>query len=92
MWRALAIWLVVFNTSIITLSDAMLVIDNEVIEIGDIESGESRRVEIEDVDSVRIVFRLGEDWIGTDLLPMRDTIRIEDKTETFEVEILEIEK
>lgn len=41
MWRALAIWLVIFNTSIITLSDAMLVIDNEVIEIGDIESGES---------------------------------------------------
>lgn len=51
-----------------------------------------RRVEIEDVDSVRIVFRLGDEWIGTDLLPMRDTIRIEDKTETFEVEILEIEK
>lgn len=87
MWRALAIWIVILNTSTITLSDAMLVVEDEAIELGDIAIDESRRVEIEDADSVRVVFRLGDEWIGTDLLPARDTIRIEDNTETFEVEV-----
>ena len=70
MWRALAIWIVILNTSTITLSDAMLVVEDEAIELGDIAVGESRRVEIEDADSVRVVFRLGDEWIGTDMLPM----------------------
>ena len=87
MWRALAIWIVILNTSTITLSEAILVVEDEVVELGDIGIGESRRVEIEDADSVRVVFRLGEEWIGTDMLPMRDTIRIDDNTETFEVEV-----
>ena len=87
MWRALAIWIVILNTSTITLSDAMLVVEDEAIELDDIAVGESRRVEIEDADSVRVVFRLGDEWIGTDMLPMRDTIRIDDNTETFEVEV-----
>ena len=87
MWRALAIWIVILNTSTITLSDAMLVVEDEAIELGDIAVGESRRVEIEDADSVRVVFRLGDEWIGTDMLPVRDTIRIDDNTETFEVEV-----
>lgn len=69
MWRALAIWIVILNTSTITLSDAMLV------------------VEVERADSVRVVFRLGDEWIGTDLVELRDTIRIEDNTKTFEVEV-----
>lgn len=69
----------------------MLVVEDEVIELGDIGIGESRRVEIESADSVRVVFRLGEEWIGTDMLPMRDTIRIEDNTETFEMEVEIIE-
>lgn len=88
MWRALAIWITILNTSTITLSDAMLVVEDEAIELGDIAVGESRRVEIEDADSVRVVFRLGDEWIGADMLPMRDTIRIDDNTETFEVKIL----
>lgn len=87
MWRALAIWIVILNTSTITLSDAMLVVEDEAIELGDIAVGESRRVEVERADSVRVVFRLGDEWIGTDILPMRDTIRIDDNTETFEVEV-----
>jgi hypothetical protein len=65
----------------------MLVVEDETIELGCIDCGESRRVEIESADSVRVVFRLGEEWIGTDMLPMRDTIEINDKIETFEVEI-----
>ena len=70
----------------------MLVVEDEVIELGCIERGESRRVEIDSADSVRVVFRLGDEWIGTDMLPIRDTIEINDKIETFEVEILEIKK
>lgn len=95
MLRALAIWIIILNTSTITLSNAMLVVEDEAIELGDIGIGESRRVEIgeslrvevERADSVRVVFRLGDEWIGTDLVELRDTIRIEDNTETFEVEV-----
>lgn len=69
------------------LHDAMLVVEDDAIEFGCIDCGDSRRVEIESADSVRVVFRLGEEWIGTDMLPRRDTIEISDKIETFEVEI-----
>ena len=69
------------------LHDAMLVVEDDAIELGCIDCGKSRRVEIESADSVRVVFRLGDEWIGTDMLPMRDTIEISDMTETFEVEI-----
>lgn len=69
----------------------MLVVGDDAIELGCIECGESRRVEIESTDSVRVVFRLGEAWIGTDMLPMRDTIEISDKIETFEMEVEIIE-
>ena len=65
----------------------MLVVEDEAVELGDIAVGESRRVEVERADSVRVGFRLGDEWIGTDMLPMRDTIRIDDNTETFEVEV-----
>lgn len=51
----------------------------------------SRRVETENTDSVRVVFRLGDEWIGTDILPRRDTIEISDMTETFEMEVEIIE-
>jgi hypothetical protein len=69
----------------------MLVVGDEATELGCIDCGESRRVEIESTDSVRVVFRLGDEWIGTDMLPMRDTIEISDMTETFEMEVEIIE-
>ena len=94
MWRVILAWIIILNTSTTTLSDAMLVVEDEAIELGNIVVGESRRVEVERADSVRVVFRLGYEWIGTDMLPirdtdncLRDTIRIEDNTETFEVEV-----
>lgn len=87
MWRIILTWIVIFNLSSTPLHDAMLVVEDEAIELGNIERGERRRVEIESVDSVRVVFRLGDDWIGTDMLPRRDTITINDDIETFEVEI-----
>jgi hypothetical protein len=85
MWRALAIWIVILNLSSTPLHDAMLVVEDDAIELGRIERGESRSVEVESADSVRVVFRLGDEWIGTDMLPMRDTIEINDLTETFEM-------
>lgn len=87
MLRVILAWIVILNTSTTTLSDAMLVVEDEAIELGNIGIGESRRGEIEDVESVRVVFRLRDEWIGTYMLPMRDTIRIDDNTETFEVEV-----
>ena len=91
MWRALAIWIVILNLSSTPLQDAMLVVEDDAIELGCIDCGESRRVEIENADSVRVVFRLGDEWIGTDMLPRRDTIEISDMTETFEMEVEIIE-
>ena len=91
MLRVILIWIVILNLSSTPLHDAMLVVGDDAIELGCIERGESRRVEIESADSVRVVFRLGDEWIGTDMLPMRDTIEISDKIETFEMEVEIIE-
>lgn len=91
MLRVILTWIVVLNLSSTPLHDAMLVVGDDAIELGCIERGESRKVEIESADSVRVVFRLGDEWIGTDMLPMRDTIEISDLTETFEVEVEIIE-
>lgn len=91
MLRVILTWIVILNLSSTPLHDAMLVVGDEAIELGCIDCGESRRVEIEDTNSVRVVFRLGDEWIGTDMLPMRDTIEINDLTETFEVEVEIIE-
>lgn len=91
MLRVILTWIVILNLSSTPLHDAMLVVDDDAIELGCIDCGESRRVEIERADSVRVVFRLGDEWIGTDILPMRDTIEISDKIETFEIEVEIIE-
>lgn len=87
MLRVILTWIVILNLSSTPLHDEMLVVGDEAIELGCIERGENRRVKVESADSVRVVFRLGDEWIGTDMLPMRDTIEISDKIETFEVEI-----
>jgi hypothetical protein len=65
----------------------MLVVGDEATELGNIKCDESCKVDVEKADSARVVFRLGEEWIGTDILPLRDTIIINDEIETFEVEI-----
>ena len=91
MLRVILTWIVILNLSSTPLHDAMLVVEDEAIELGDIGIGESRRVDIESTDSIRVVFRLGDEWKGTDMLPMRDTIEISDKIETFEMDIEIIE-
>ena len=87
MLRVILTWIVVLNLSSTPLHDAMLVVEDEAIELGRIERGESRKVEIESADSVRVVFRLGDEWISTNILPSRVPIIIDDKIKTFEVEI-----
>lgn len=67
MLRVILTWIVIFNLSSTPLHDAMLVVDDEAIELGCIEIGESRRVEVESTNSARVVFRLGDEWIGTDM-------------------------
>lgn len=90
MFRALAISIFIFNTSTATLHNVMVVAGDEATEIGSIESGVCKQVEIPPQDSIRVIFTLGqkrEGCLRTDLLPLRDTIRIDDKTQTFELEI-----
>ena len=83
-------FVVILNLSSATLHNVMVVAVDEATEIGSIESGVCEQVEIPPQDSIRVIFTLGqkrEGCLGTDLLPLRDTIRIEDNTETFEVEV-----
>ena len=90
MFRALAISIFIFNTSSATLHNVMVVAGDEATEIGSIESGVCKQVEIPPQDSIRVIFTLGqkrEGCLETDLLPLQDTIRIDDKTQTFELEI-----
>lgn len=70
MLRVILTWIVILNLSSTPLHDAMLVVGDETIELGCIDCSESCKVEIESADSVRVVFRLGEEWIGPDMLPM----------------------
>lgn len=90
MFRAIATFVVLLNLSSATLHNVMVVAGDEATEIGTIPKGEYRKMETSPQDSIRVIFTLGqkrEGWLGTDLLPMRDTIRIDDKTQTFELEI-----
>ena len=91
MLRVILTWIVILNLLSTPLDDAMLVVEDDAIELGCIDCRDSRRVEIENADSVMVVFRLGDEWIGTDMLPRRDTIEISDLTETFELDIEIIE-
>ena len=61
MLRVILTWIVILNLSSTPLHDAMLVVEDAAIELGCIDCSESRRVEIESADSVRVVFRLGDD-------------------------------
>lgn len=83
---------VILNLSSATLHNVMVVAGDEATEIGRIESGVCKQVEIPPQDSVRVIFTLGqkrEGWLGTEKMAycVGDTIRIDDKTQTFELEI-----
>ena len=68
----------------------MVVVNDDAVEIGVIKVGESAKVEIPKEDSCRVIFTLGqkrEDWLGTDLMSTSDTIKIDDKTNIYDVDI-----
>ena len=97
MFRVIATIVVILNLSSATLHNVMVVAGDEATEIGTIPKGEYRKMETLSQDSIRVIFTLGqkrEGCLETDLLPLRDTdhclrdtIRIDDKTQTFELEI-----
>lgn len=47
MWRVILTWIVILNLSTTPLHDAMLVVEDDAIELGSIECGESRKVDVE---------------------------------------------
>ena len=92
MFRAIATLVVILNLSSATLHNVMVVAGDEATEIGTIPKGEYRKMETLPQDSIRVIFTLGqkrEGWLGTKKMTycVGDTIRIDDKTQTFELEI-----
>ena len=92
MFRAIATIIVILNLSSATLHNVMVVAGDEATEIGTIPKGEYRKMETLPQDSIRVIFTLGqkrEGWLGTEKMAhcVGDTIRIDDKAQTFELEI-----
>lgn len=90
MIKLLFIAIVILNVSSATLHNVSIVYGDNEVKVGKIDVNESKRVDIQD-DSVRVLFTLGKDkkdWLCTDLMSVRDTIKISDYLETFDVELL----
>lgn len=90
MFRVILSCIVVLNMSSATLNNALLVFEDNCIEIGTIRQGESCKIKSPTQDSIRVIFTLEqkrEGWLGTDKIPIRDTIKIDDKTNIFELEV-----
>jgi hypothetical protein len=90
MFKALIATIFLLNLSSAPLHNVMLVVGNEGIEVGSIKQGEYRKLETLPQDSIRVIFTLGqkrEGWLGTEKMAIRDTIKIDDNTQTFELEI-----
>lgn len=67
----------------------MLVVNDEVVEVGTLRENEGCELEVEKGDSVRVIFTLGQerkDWLGTDIKPFGDIV-VSDTTEIFELDI-----
>lgn len=85
-------FVVILNLSSATLHNVMVVAGDEAEGIGTIPKGEYRKLGTCAQDSIRVIFTLGqkrEGWLGTEKMAycVGDTIRIDDKTQTFELEI-----
>ena len=85
-------FVVILNLSSATLHNVMVVAGDESEQIGAIPKGEYRKLETLPQDSIRVIFTLGqkrEGWLGTEKMAhcVSDTIKIDDNTQTFELEI-----
>lgn len=81
-------FVVLLNLSSAPLHNAMLVVGDEGIEVGNIEQDEYRKLGTPIQDSCRVIFTLGqkrEEWLGTDIIKMTDTIKIDDNIKIFDV-------
>lgn len=90
MIKLLFIVIVIFNTSSATLHNVSIVYGDNEVKVGKIDVNESKCVDIQG-DSVRVLPTLGKDkkeWLCTDLMSVRDTIKISDDIEIFEAELL----
>jgi hypothetical protein len=83
-------FVVLLNLSSANLHNVMVVVGDEAEQIGTIPKGEYRKLETLPQDSIRVIFTLGqkrEGWLGTEKMTIRDTIKIDDNTQTFEIVI-----
>ena len=81
---------IILNLSSAALYNVMVVVGDEAEEIGSIERGVCKQVKIPPQDSIRVIFTLGQEregWLGTEKMAIRDTIKIDDNTQTFEVDV-----
>lgn len=78
----------ILNLSSANLHNVIVVIGDQFERIGTIPQGEYRKLGTPIQDSCRVIFTLGqkcEDWLGTDMIKMQDTIKIDDNTKIFDV-------
>lgn len=90
MFRVLAIWITIINTSSTTLHNTTLVIDDEAVYVGTIDSYKGKKIEVDDGDKIQILFTTNEereDWLATEVMDWSDEIRIDDDTITYEVDV-----
>lgn len=92
MLRILTSIAIILNLSSATLHNVMVVAGDEAEQVGAIPKGEYRKLGTLPQDSIRVIFTLGqkrEGWLGTEKMAycVGDTIRIDDNTQTFELEI-----
>ena len=83
MFKIALIYITILNLSSYALPNTVLLNGDEVVGVGDLGKGESSTVVIPKCDSVAVVFKAGE-WVGTESMPVRDTIKITDNTRIFE--------
>lgn len=82
------VFVVILNLSSANLHNVMVVEGDKCTEIGTISQGEYRKLETPTQDSCRVIFTLGqkrEGWLGTDIIKMTDTIKINDNTKMFDI-------
>ena len=90
MFRVLAIWITIINTSSTTLHNTTLVIDDEAIYVETIDSNKGKKIEVDDGDKIQILFTTNEDrvdWLATEAMAWVDVVRIDDDTITYEVDV-----
>lgn len=86
MFKGIIVAIFLLNLSSAPLHNVMVVVGDEGIEIGEVKQKGCRKIDIPTQDSCRVIFTLGEkreNWLGTDIIKVQDTIKIDDNTKIF---------